>query len=81
MNAEKDTLIELTPAQQNPGQARGEDFQVEVYPSPSATVAVGGLACQRGETEREHRQLLGQAEHYTGHAAPLAPSTAGPRAA
>jgi hypothetical protein len=76
MNAERDTLIALSPAQQNPGQARGQDFQVEVYPSTSATVAVGGLACQRGETEREHRQLLSQVESYTGHAAPLAPSTA-----
>lgn len=75
MKSEKNKVIELTANQQNAYLARPEDFEVE-KPNAPAQLAVPGHG-QRGENEREEKQLLSERKSIgKGVPLPLEPSEA-----
>jgi len=67
-NKAENRRLELSPNQQNPYLARPEDFEVE-KPNAPAGMSVPGHG-QRGENEREEKQLLAERKS-TGKGVPL----------
>jgi hypothetical protein len=66
-NAEQDQLIELTPSQQNPAQAKPTDFVVgKTYDSQTPLPGHGNA----GDSLAEHRRLMKQVSEEPGYSKP-----------